>query len=138
MKKKLIALLLAIVTIVSVGAITTVSANALSFNVTLKTNQKYAVSGACYALKPYMAAGNDANSKHYIDAIFLYNSATGVWTQDSKVMLKQGEYIINAQATTNLTTKKNWCLKLQSRGLLDVGGCSADGVLSDIRFDYDN
>lgn len=132
MKKKLIALLLAIVTIVSVGAMTTVSANAASTILDSKSFWLYSSDkgdkySAEITAKQTKAKGENAEtSSHWANMTIQYKSGT-VWVNSGYYQLKKGE-TKTIGSIDGFSANFQWRLKLRSNGIVP-NGCTTKGTI---------
>lgn len=124
MKKKLIALLLSVITIISVGSTTTLIAHAES--VTLYANQTQTSTRLVSATATKATVYNSASSSHRVWGIIKYNSGLSTVEDCSKLVgLGKTETFNSA---SNFTIKKDWLLTLDPYGV-NTKNCTGDGSL---------
>lgn len=124
MKKKMLVLLLSIMTIVSVGTMTTLTAHAEQVN--LYANQTSSSTRLVPTLGTKATVYNSASSSHRVWGIIKYNSGLST-VEDYSKLVGVGK-TENFNSASKFTSKMNWMLTLDPYGT-NTKNCTADGFL---------
>ncbi len=124
MKKKALALLLSIMTVISVITMTSLTAHAEQVN--LYTNQTSSSTRLVPALGTKAKVYNSASSAHRVWGIIKYNS--GLSTVEDRSKLVGVGKTLEFNSASKFTLKMNWMLTLDPYGN-NTKNCTADGYL---------
>ena len=121
-------MILSLMTLISVGTITTISAQADVKTVNLTKNDTYKTSGYVKSRKAYMKGTNSKNSSHYVmfQAQYRANSNNS-YSNDECVNVKPGG-VLASTGTYTFASSVQWRLYLNPT--LYYKNCTASGYIS--------
>lgn len=126
MKRKLLAMLLSMVTVLSVCSMTLVSVCAAEKSVTLTVEDKWVESGTILATASKAKVYNAASSKHRVYGIIQYKSGSD-YINDKQFLVGIGDTETSNSSSTFMSSK-NWRLQLNPYGVA-TKGCTATGTI---------
>ena len=130
MTRKILAIVLSMITVLSVCTITLFSAFAASpsTQVSLTTKQTSAVSSNILTTATTASIYNASTSAHRVYGIIQYKSGTDNYVDDGQVLVSPGKNeTVNSKSS--FLSSKYWRLELNPYGL-GSKSCTADGTIS--------
>lgn len=126
LSKKLIALILSVMTIISVGTITAIPAQAAVATVNLSKNDKYKASSTISSKTAYMKGSNSSESSHYVMFQAQYKT-DGSYCNDVCKNVKPGNSLASTKAFS-FDSNVTWRLYLNPT--LYYTNCTATGSIA--------